>query len=215
MFASFFYQLDEIIGALQNRSMDSFENKKSTMVYCVGDSMLNNAIYVEANQSVLFHLRNESQYKFVMLARDNARISDAFHQIDRIPEKEQEKEEASEMVIVLSVGGNDLLAEDGDPRETFQHWLELVKSIRIRFGRSVRILVLGLYFPKSKQRFFDRIRQWNAWLLQNVDTSGAYNVIETSNVITETKDICYKIEPSEQGGAKIADLIKSNLAYDV
>lgn len=177
------------------------------MIYCVGDSMLNNARYVGYNQSVLDHLRNISEkennkMKFTMLAQDGARISDVYSQLTAI------KQSDNPITIILSVGGNDLLAEDAEPREQFHQWLNLVNAIQIQFyDSSIKIFVLGLYYPQTQTRFFDRIRQWNQWQKIN-----KYTVISTDDIITESKDICYKIEPSNQGGSKIASKIVNYLS---
>ena len=127
---------------------------KQCIVYCVGDSMLNNARYVDANESVLANLTKDNNtnttdtgtgtnFKFKMLAKDGARITDAFSQIDTI----NGDINGICHCIVLSAGGNDLLAEDGEPREIFQQFLDLVKSIHIKFGDAIPLIVLGLYYP--------------------------------------------------------------------
>lgn len=196
---------------------------KQCIVYCVGDSMLNNARYVDANESVLANLTKDNNtnttgtgtgtgtntnFKFKMLAKDGARITDAFSQMDTI----NGDINGICHCIVLSAGGNDLLAEDGEPREIFQQFLDLVKSIHIKFGDAITLIVLGLYYPPQKPRFHDRIKQWNVWL-DEYKSSKEYkmNVIQTADFITDADDICYKIEPSAQGGQKIAHHIMLEL----
>ena len=98
------------------------------------------------------------------------------------------------------------MAEDADPLEHFQQWLALIETIRILFGNNIKLYVLGLYYPKSHTRFFNRIQMWNQRQFRySYDKN--YITIPTDTIMTEPEDICYKIEPSEQGGSKIADQI--------
>jgi hypothetical protein len=187
---------------------ETFKSQKTKQIYCVGDSMLNNARYVGEGESVLDYLQllGSNSCNYVMLAKDGARLSDAFQQVDSLDVSE------SEPCMVLSVGGNDVLSEDAETLSFFQRFLELVKSIHVKFDGTngkAQLFVLNLYYPAAKPRFHDRIRQWNAWLDDHA-VAADYTVIRTDSVMTEGDDICYKIEPSAQGGEKIAGLIIAN-----
>ena len=187
--------------------LEAFDTQggKKKQIYCVGDSMLNNARYVDEGESVLDYLQllGSESCNYVMLAKDGARLSDAFQQIDGLTMSDSES-----CTIVLSVGGNDILY--GGVSVTldtfFRRFLELIESIHIKSNDNVSIFVLGLYYPAALPRFYDRIRQWNVWLDEHALSAG-YTVIHTDSVITEASDLCYKIEPSAQGGKKIAGLI--------
>ena len=193
--------------------LEAFDTQggKKKQIYCVGDSMLNNARYVGADESVLDYLQllGSESCNYVMLAKDGARLSDAFQQMDNLDLA------VSEPCIVLSVGGNDMLLGENDIETLFQRFLDLVKSIHVKFNKPLhgdntnsktQLFVLNLYYPAAKPRFHDRIRQWNAWLDEHAGAAD-YTVIRTDSVMTEADDICYKIEPSAQGGKKIAGLI--------
>ena len=188
---------------------ESFVSNKTTRVICIGDSILNNARYVGNNESVLDQLNKldlEKLYTFNMLARDGAKLNDAFRQLDLYTNQNDNNAK----IVIVSIGGNDLLAEDEEPRELFQQYLKLMKTIRSRVSDDVRIFSLGLYYPLSKKRFLNRIKQWNAWLNENADSNG-YMVLNIETVITGQSDICYKIEPSAKGAKKIAELILNSL----
>ncbi len=201
----------------QSQMLEAFD-QKIKQIFCVGDSMLNNAHYVGAGESVLdcLQMLGSKNCNYVMLAKDGARLSDVFQQIDTLTASATGSDSC---MMVVSVGGNDILSEakpvsqaslvDAETLEYFQIFLKLVKSIHVRFDRKMQIFVLNLYYPGSKKRFHDRIRQWNAWLDEHALTAG-YTVIHTDSVMTEADDICYKIEPSPQGGEKIAGLIIAN-----
>jgi len=197
---------------------------KIKQIYCVGDSMLNNARYVGVGESVLDYLQlfgKKNSCNYVMLAKDGARLSDAFQQVDGF---EITPSISNGDCIVISIGGNDLLAGatnilsenilsenilSEDAETLFQRFLDLVKSIHVKFdstNNKTQLFVLNLYYPAAKPRFHGRIRQWNAWLDEHASSAG-YTVIHTDSVITADSDLCYKIEPSAQGGEKIAGLI--------
>ncbi len=200
---------------------ETFKSQKTKQIYCVGDSMLNNARYVGEGESVLDYLRllGSKSCDYVMVAKDGARLSDAFQQVDGL---EITPSISNGDCIVISIGGNDLLAGatnilsenilSEDAETLFQRFLELVKSIHVKFDSTnskTQLFVLNLYYPSSKKRFHGRIRQWNAWLDEHAAEAG-YTVIHTDSVITADSDLCYKIEPSTQGGEKIAGLIATN-----
>ncbi len=202
------YLLGLLVCNLWGLKIESFSSKSpnKTRVVCVGDSILNNARYVGAGESVLDKLNRineskfESKYVFDMLGRDGARMQDAFHQVVKAPRAN---------VYLVSIGGNDLLAEDIEPRELFQLCLKLVSEIR-GLSETARIYMLNLYYPKDKARFHARIAQWNAWLSEHADEH-TYMTIQIDTVMTEPSDICFKIEPSAQGSEKIAQLIMESL----
>ena len=179
------------------------KNKDNKLV-CIGDSILNNTNYVPVGKSVINYLRG-NMVDVINVAQDNAKIEDVYDQIRRIPDIK------SNMNIILSVGGNDLL-EYGPIKPVYEKYIKLVRYITDKYidTYKCKLYVLNLYYPKdeSMKKYYKIIRNWNSLLVNiPIKYNINMNIIDISKIIKEPTDLVHEIEPSATGGLKIADKI--------
>lgn len=171
-------------------SRESFD--MPTILVLVGDSVLNNAHY--AKSTVVDNLPTST----ILLATDNARISNVYQQIETaknaaiIPNGAQ---------FVLSVGGNNLLDDPKSLDATFDAFIKCVDSISS--VSTHKLLVCDLYYPPNKKSLTNIIAEWNIRLgrMKNI------HIVPLSLVMTEPADFVSEIEPSDAGSRKIAGAI--------
>ena len=74
-----------------------------------------------------------------------------------------------------------------------------------------KIVLLDIYFPESikYKQYHDLISDWNEMVYNYAkeQQNGIAGVIKISGVLTDKADFTLGIEPSDQGGAKIVELI--------
>ena len=186
----------------------------------LGDSILDNAAYVPGRPAVIDQVRNRltEGWRASLLARDGSVIDDVHRQFERLP--------ADASHLVLSAGGNDVLFEIGvlqEPAGTVGAGLRLLAGVRDRFegdyrrliqavaARGLPCVVCTVYNPCSPDERFQR---------EAVTALGIFNdrivrvarefkvpVIDLRAVCTEIADYANPIEPSSEGGAKIAQAV--------
>lgn len=189
-------------------------------VVLLGDSIFDNGSYVPPGTSLIEHLRQKlpPASRATLLAVDGARIVDVYDQLRRLPD------DAAHLVV--SIGGNDALwlARDILPRPTgmMKQALEMVdeeiEEFRGKYERLLRQLV-ALQKPLTLCTIYDRIpilgaaertglRCFNDAIIR---TAFAFKtpLIDLRQLCTEPDDYSAKspIEPSSQGGEKIAQAI--------
>jgi lysophospholipase L1-like esterase len=178
------------------------DNANDTVVICAGDSILNNTIYVPPGKSVVDYIRLNSDKDIINISRDGAIITDVYNQMRQIPNVE-----TTNMTIILSVGGNDLL-EYELIEKAYINYIELIKYIKQTY--KCKLYVLNLYYPidESMKTYHETISKWNT-LLNEIPKKEKIeiNIIDISKIITEPSDLVNKIEPSVTGGLKIANKI--------
>jgi hypothetical protein len=193
---------------------ENFDVVKANIVL-LGDSILDNRLYVLSDKSVVNIIEERNQGETYCYARDDATISDVYNQLEFIPKEINAS-------IFLSVGGNNILYHYENCKEcfidknsdefldaTFDIYKDLVKSITIRCPNN-KIYLLDIYYPTDEkyQIYRNIVSKWNqmlhAFALNNNNVSG---VLQISNVLTKDDDFVSNIEPSQQGGYKIAEKI--------
>ena len=180
----------------------STSNDKTILL--LGDSMLANHSYVEKGHSIKDYIEEIfPKDRVFMLAKNNSTIQDVFHQLDKIP-FDLDK---STTYIFLSAGGNDLLNAEPDLNsrtlnQIFDKYTILVDSIITRLPNA-KLYALTLYTPQD-QPDHPYISIWNQKLKKLLPFR---NIIDTSLLINSKKDLVYNIEPSANGGKKIATAI--------
>lgn len=185
-----------------NRIINGFTNNDRKTIILLGDSILNNSNYVDSDSSVSALIKKtRSNDKVLLLAQDNAKVSDVYKQVDSIIGTELDSKNT---YIFLSVGGNNML----DPNFTNisdlkQQYFKLVSYIRNNFSKS-KIFLIGLYYPFD-ERFKKHTTNINSWnkIIKNL----GYNYIMLDGIITNKSDLVFSIEPSAIGGQKIANEI--------
>jgi lysophospholipase L1-like esterase len=178
-------------------------------VILMGDSVLNNANYVPAGNSVYDYLKKKLN-KVINLAKDGATINDLYTQLDKIPVDLNN----TDTYIFISAGGNDILNRrteltTNEIRRLFDTYMDFLKALRVKLG-STKINIINLYLPTNPrfQSYKTSIDQWNQLIDKYSDKIGEmYNVVDLHSLLTSPEDFVYDIEPSESASNKIANLI--------
>lgn len=193
---------------------ENFDVVKADIVL-LGDSILDNSSYVFPKKSIANIIEERNQGKTYCYAKDGATLSDVHKQIEFIPKE-------IKAYIFLSVGGNNILNHyehcadcfmdnnsDDFLNSTFDIYKDLVKSISIRCPNN-KLYLLDIYYPNDEKYkiYYNIVSKWNQMLytfaLNNNNVSG---VLQISNELTTEDDFVSNIEPSLQGGYKIAEKI--------
>lgn len=189
-------------------------------VVLLGDSIFDNAAYVARGPDVVRQLRERlpEGWRATLNAVDGAVTSGVERQLERLPQ------DASHLVV--SVGGNDALRHAGileqgacsvaevldrisDIREEFEH--DYCTMLEGALGQNLPTAVCTIYearFPDPQRR---RLAATALTVLNDVITRAAFSrglpLVDLRLVSNEDADFANPIEPSVQGGAKIAAAI--------
>jgi hypothetical protein len=195
------------------------------LICLYGDSILDNGPYVSYGNAVINQMRAAFGNEVALVARDGAVVSHVFGQIDRHPPVPSD-------VVVLSVGGNDLLQYpslyDGHPLDATHPVMQAVQHMHGDYRRLVgqfdtfgcRVVVCNLYTPAELQGYFAGVmpmalvHELIAYHNQVVaDVAKAYNaqVLDIAALFTDAEDFTHVIEPSERGGIKLVNGLKNLL----
>jgi hypothetical protein len=193
-------------------------NPASQYFLLLGDSILNNSLYVSKGKSVNELLNEKTNNRTICLAKNDATIVEVYDQVGNIPDKL--KNASDNTTIFLSVGGNDILNQASDKEggqvdskvinTIFSAYKPLVKSIQTMMPNS-QLVLLDIYSPnniKFKQ-FHDVIREWNNKLYEYARNHNL-SVLRISNILFKPEDFTLGIEPSDIGSQKLVDAILKN-----
>lgn len=193
-------------------------------VTLLGDSIFDNRTYTGGEPDVLSHLKAElgSGWKATLLAVDGSTCADLPEQLAEVPD------DATDLVV--SIGGNDALM-NADllnlPVSSTREALLLFASRAGRFEADYRAAItaaLSLGLPLACCTIYngnlgerDAVSGRVALMLFNdaivrVAFEQNLKVIDLRLVCTEPEDYANPIEPSGQGGRKIARAIRQALA---
>ena len=189
-------------------------------VVLLGDSIFDNASYVAGGPDVVTHLRGglPDGWQATLSAIDGATTHSMPIQYRRIPDDATH--------LVLSLGGNDalmnvdilerrasssaeVLAMLADVRDAFAgRYAEVLRELR---GRELPLTVCTIYegnFPDARMQRLaaTALTVFNDAILRAAVSAGL-QVIELRLVCSEPGDYANPIEPSVQGGSKIARAI--------
>ena len=196
------------------------ETQTQKNIVILGDSTLNNGMYVKKDKSIQQLLVNKGgKNKIYYMAKDGAIISDIYDQLSTIPLEI----DSAQTSFFISVGGNDILNKiEVDSNESnmtnnlntiFASYTKLIKAIQTRFIKS-KIFLLDIYLPPLLIKIqTDYITQWNKLLSDySLDTdNNIKNLITISLKLTNKDDFTNIYEPSIKGGKKIVDQIFYNI----
>ena len=189
-------------------------------IVLLGDSIFDNQSYVPEGRDVVSHLRQrlDADSQATLLALDGATVEDIRSQVLQIPEDGTH--------LVLSAGGNDALGQMNvlaDRARSVADALATLGRIRDRFADSYRglirsitelrkpLVVCTIYYPpifedESQPVVAPGLSMFNDTIL-GIAFEESLSVIETRLVCYEESDFEFLIEPSEEGGAKIAKAV--------
>jgi hypothetical protein len=191
-----------------------------THIVLLGDSIFDNAPYVNAGEDVIHHLKRKipATWKATLLAIDGSITRDVSKQVQRLP--------IDTTHHFLSVGGNDAL---GKINYLYQQ-AESVAEVMIQFDKLAKIfsndysnalnrllnkqlptIVCTIYNPNYEQADKNTIAStaltiWNDVIAQSAITNGL-PLIELRQIFTDPSDYANPIEPSGIGADKLSDCI--------
>jgi hypothetical protein len=197
-------------------------------VIFLGDSTLDNAAYVGGGPAVIDQVRRRlpEGWRATLLAVDGSRIEDVHRQLGQLP--------ADASHLVLSIGGNDLLAAAsvlGRPAGTVAQGMLMLAEIRDRFAADYADLlralaatglptVVGTVYeppfpdPTLRRAAAAALSLFDDAILRAARVAGV-PVLEMRAVCSEESDFANPIEPSAAGGEKIArSLLELLLRHD-
>jgi hypothetical protein len=186
----------------------------------LGDSIFDNAAYVRGGPDVVAHLRTllPPGDRATLLAVDGAVTTSVHAQLARLP--------ADATDLVLSVGGNDALRHLGLLQRPARHgaealgWFaEAVAPFAVEYRRLLRavvatgrpVLACTIYEGDLEPGLRAAARMGIALFddaIQRAAGAAGVPVLELRDVCTEPADYANPIEPSVQGGGKIAAAIR-------
>jgi hypothetical protein len=198
-----------------NTYIESFNSNKQSFIL-LGDSILNNDLYVSDGKSVNKMLKERTNEKSICLAVDDSKIANVYSQVEKIPTHLN----SNYTTIFLSAGGNDILSHyvdnENDLNDSsilgtmFDTYNDLMESIRNKLPNA-NIVLLDIYYPDNKKykQYNPIINKWNSMIYDYANKNN-YSVLKISNILTKQDDFSHGIEPSETGSRKLVETIMSS-----
>jgi hypothetical protein len=188
----------------------------------LGDSVFDNAPYVGGGPDVCRQVleRLPEGWQVTLRAVDGSTIGHVAHQLDDLPETASH--------LVLSVGGNDALAHVNilaEPAESTAQVLsrlaDIADSFEDRYAQLLEELrdlglpaaICTIYYPNFPDPLLRRLSVAALALFNDIILRQAFAigmpVLDLRLICDSPADYANPIEPSVQGGGKIADVIAS------
>ena len=192
--ACYFYFYKYFCGQIEGYS-------NSSNIILIGDSILNNSNYVQQNENVSSCLENRG-FNVECLAKDNSTLDTLDKQIIQLDKLSRQS------TIVVSIGGNDLLAKKNIKDVKFQFEAMIKKLKEMDFEK---ILIVDIYYPPfiACKPYYKEVALWNNFLSKF--NSEKCKIVRISETMNKKDDFVYEIEPSKMGSIKISELIIKNL----
>jgi lysophospholipase L1-like esterase len=190
-------------------------------IVLLGDSIFDNAAYVRPGEPDVVHqlrARLPAGAKATLAAVDGATAADVRRQLERLP--------AGATHLIVSAGGNDTLGNIGvldEPAGSIADALTRLADIGGDFERAYRAMLRAvldcgkptalctIYEPRYPDPRLQRLAVTGLALFNDVITRAAFThglpVLDLRLVCDEDADFANPIEPSAQGGDKIAAAI--------
>jgi hypothetical protein len=193
------------------RNIEGFTQNKTNYIL-LGDSVLNNSVYVPDGSRVAQLLQNITKGEVLCLAKNNAVISSVYGQITKIPDSLK----TNNTKVLLSVGGNNILNQDLKTltsdvlKNIFSKYTTLVDTIQSSVP-NLQIVVFDVYCPDKYHNYYDIVKEWNTllynYVLQN-NLKINLRYFYVSSILTSPDDFTNDIEVSAVGGQKIIDSLQ-------
>ena len=198
-----------------------------THVALVGDSVFDNLVYVQPGPDVQQQLREvlRAPWNVTLCAIDGSITDDVLEQLEDLPEGVSH--------IVVSVGGNDglqnmpILSEEvSTVAEGLSLLSEVITEFRLAYRRMLEELsaskipatVCTIYQPQFDEPPLQRVALMALSLFNDVIVSEAIRmsipVLDLRQIFNESADYANPIEPSTQGGSKMASAIARIVSGD-
>lgn len=180
------------------------------IIVLIGDSILNNNMYVPLGKSVADNIKLISENNIIIGAKDGATIDTCYYQLNNIINSEN-------YYLFISIGGNDILNHSYEKiNKNENDEFEKIKEKYIKFLDFVektypktKIYLFNLYYPTDEKykKYKNVIKQWNEMISS---LNSKYEILRLDNLLTNSSDFTHGIEPSAIGSEKIAKLIIKN-----
>jgi len=186
------------------------DNNKNKSYILLGDSIIKNNSYVKNGKGIDDILIEKTNGNTYCYAKDESTIVDVYSQLDSIPDELNK----TTNIVFLSAGGNDILnnytnkdLSIKDINPIFSAYKTLIKSIQTKMN-DTKLVLLDIYYPTNIKlaQYKPILEEWNK-LISDFSSTNNIQVINISNILTESTDFTLNIEPSETGGDKIANQI--------
>lgn len=183
----------------------------------LGDSIFDNAAYVETEPDVISHLRAmiSRDWSAELLAVDGSVVEEVSTQLLELPEN------ASHLIV--SVGGNnalmnaDILQMQVDSSaEVFSNLADRISDFESNYkqmlenilSKNLPTFLCTVYFPNFPETVFQKISvaalsAFNDVIIRQAISNGL-PLLDLRLICNETDDYANEIEPSGKGGQKIA-----------
>ena len=214
--------------ATKDKTKRTKTRTNSPRLILLGDSILNNSMYVAHDESVEYLLRQQSNTvrtandsdSIVFLAEDNACIEDVLQaQLPRIPATT-----TGATHLFLSAGGNDILnaiqlqtLSLESISRLFEEYKQLVIALQTQCPHA-HLHLFNLYYPTQAllQPYYTHIDHWNLQLREFILASNTVlQDFPLSKLCFEDLDFVHAVEPSAVCSQKIVNRILSSVAETV
>lgn len=189
-------------------------------IVLLGDSIFDNAPYVNGGPDVIAHLRRQipSEWQASLRAVDGSLVEDVRGQTRDLPDDVTH--------LVVSAGGNnallnagilqqqaassaEVLNKMGYVADTFEyHYREMLQAV---MGLNKPTAVCTIYYPRMQEPLMQRLAVAALTIFNDVIIKQAFlagvPLIDLRLVCNEADDYANEIEPSAAGGKKIAAAI--------
>jgi hypothetical protein len=192
--------------------IEKLTNKNNKNIILLGDSMLENSNYVNETKTIYYYLQtNKNNHNIYNYAKDESLIKHINTQLENIDVSFNNYN----TYIFLSIGGNDILQSnfymDKDYiNKLFEKLQKIINNIKKKLP-NINLYILNLYYPLNNRykKYYNSIKIWNNLLEENKKIG--YKLIQTNKIMTSPYDFVYDIEPSANGGKKIAEEILKSI----
>lgn len=205
-FILFFYIFNLHFNIFPNKAFEPLTmGNNGNKIVLIGDSILNNSMYVPIGSSVADNIKLKIGTANVFQnAKDGATIESCHQQLNNILDSDK-------YYIFISIGGNNMINKEitdvEDVNKLFEKYKKLLETIKIKYPK-IKIYLLNLYFPTDEKylKYTEAIIRWNT----NISSlSSKYNILKIDELLKDDIDFTRSIEPSIIGSQKIANAILS------
>jgi hypothetical protein len=192
-----------------------------THIALLGDSVIDNKAYVNGGPDVADQVKMlvPAQWSVTRLALDGAVLAGVVRQLEKVP--------TDVTHLVISAGGNDALGQSGildSPASSVADVLNRLAGVQDGFRKGYSqmldaaarrkrpVAVCTIYDPRFPDRVQRRLSSLALSVLNDVITREAFArgfaVIDLRIMFDDDRDFANPIEPSVQGGSKLASAIQ-------
>ena len=205
LYIIFFISLITFILYILHNTKEYFTINKKTIIL-LGDSVFNNNSYVEKGKAVneILNKKADENTIIISLAINDSTINNIYQQLENVNIDLNNKL----TTVFLSVGGNDIMnLHKRNLDDTFEKYNTLIRAITTKLP-NIKLVLLNVYYPPNVSKYDSIIDKWNTNLeLEYKANNKNIYILNLANLLKESSDFVFDIEPSITGGEKIANKI--------